>query len=255
MDIVLIVRKGWKSKIDDSAKVASIFLTKNLFSENVEWWADVCNEIDIVIHAAWYAEPGKYLLSDKNKDCQQGTISMAKGAVSSGVKKFVGIGTCLEYDLTEGMLSINTPLRPLSPYAASKAAVYLSLSKSLEKQDVAFSWCRLFYLFGEGEDCRRLVPYIKSQLEDDKKVELTSGHQIRDFMNVSDAGKQIADVALGKNVGAINICSGIPVTVRELAENIASEYGKIELLQFGVRSNNYMDPPCVVGIVGEKAEK
>jgi len=84
---------------------------------------------------------------------------------------------------------------------------------------------------------------------------VTSGHQIRDFMNVSDAGKQIADVALGKNVGAINICSGIPVTVRELAENIASEYGKIGLLQFGVRSNNYMDPPCVVGIVGEKAEK
>jgi dTDP-6-deoxy-L-talose 4-dehydrogenase (NAD+) len=143
----------------------------------------------------------------------------------------------------------------LSPYAASKAAVYLSLSRSLEKQDVAFSWCRLFYLFGEGEDCRRLVPYIKSQLEDDKKVELTSGHQIRDFMNVSDAGKQIADVALGKNVGAINICSGIPITVRELAENIASEYGKIELIQFGVKSNNSIDPPCVVGIVGEKAGK
>ncbi|SVD27396.1 uncharacterized protein METZ01_LOCUS380250, partial [marine metagenome] len=137
VDIVLIVRKGWRSKIDDSAKVASIFLTKNLFSEDVEWWADVCNEIDIVIHAAWYAEPGKYLLSDKNKDCLKGTISMAKGAVYSGVKKFVGIGTCLEYDHTEGMLSINTPLRPLSPYAASKAAVYLSLSKSLEKQDVA----------------------------------------------------------------------------------------------------------------------
>jgi hypothetical protein len=43
--------------------------------------------------------------------------------------------------------------------------------------------------------------------------------------------------------------------VRELAENIASEYGKIELIQFGVKSNNSIDPPCVVGIVGEKAGK
>ena len=29
---------------------------------------------------------------------------------------------------------------------------------------VEFAWCRLFYLYGEGEDPRRLVPYVRAQL-------------------------------------------------------------------------------------------
>jgi nucleoside-diphosphate-sugar epimerase len=250
VDIILVVRKGWQKKIINRKNVTSVFLTKDLFGEDVKWWTDACSEVDVVIHAAWYAEPGRYLLSDKNIDCLQGTINIAKGAVFSDVKKIVGIGTCFEYDLTQGLLSINTPLKPLTPYAASKTATYLALEGWLTHKKVDFSWCRLFYLFGEGEDCRRLVPYIKSKLKENKQVELTSGNQIRDFMDVSDAGRLITEISLGKDVGPINICSGIPITVRQFAEDIASAYDRKDLLRFGARSDNFTDPPCVVGVCG-----
>ena len=58
----------------------------------------------------------------------------------------------------------------------------------------------------------------------------------------------IVDEAMGDRQGAVNICSGIPVTVREIAEEIADEYGRRDLLRFGARPENEIDPPCVVGI-------
>jgi dTDP-6-deoxy-L-talose 4-dehydrogenase (NAD+) len=164
------------------------------------------------------------------------------------VRRVVGIGTCFEYDLTTGNLSIETPLLPLTPYAGAKAAVFLGLSQWLPAQSVEFVWCRLFYLYGEGEDSRRLVPYIRSSLSAGQVAELTSGNQVRDFLDVRVAAEMIVDAAFGDRIGAINICSGIPITVRTLAEHIADEYGRRDLLKFNARPENLIDPPRVVGI-------
>jgi dTDP-6-deoxy-L-talose 4-dehydrogenase (NAD+) len=106
----------------------------------------------------------------------------------------------------------------------------------------------LFYLYGDGENPKRLVPYIRSKLQAGEIAELTSGTQIRDYLNVSEAGEMIVQAAFDATVGPINICSGVPITVRELAEKIADEYGGRELLKFGARADNLIDPPCVVGL-------
>jgi dTDP-6-deoxy-L-talose 4-dehydrogenase (NAD+) len=123
----------------------------------------------------------------------------------------------------------------------------MALSQWLPVHEVEFVWCRLFYLYGEGEAENRLVPYLRHCLSNGHPAELTRGDQIRDFMDVSDAGRMIVDTALGSAQGPVNICSGIPVTVRQLAERIADEYGRRDLLHFGVRPDNHVDPPCVVG--------
>lgn len=246
--LTAVVRDGKESTFKKNPAVENIITTQDLFAETADWWADALLGIDTVIHVAWYAEPGLYLQSSKNLDCLQGTLNMAKGAAQAGVRRFVGVGTCFEYDLSHGMLSVATPLNPLTPYAGAKAAAYIALSQWLPAQTVDFVWCRLFYLYGEGEDARRLVPYLRAKLAAGEPAELTSGNQIRDFMDVSGAGRLIFDAALGILKGPVNICSGIPITVRQLAENIADEYGRRDLLKFGVRPDNLIDPPCVVGV-------
>ena len=246
--LTIIVRDGKQSTFNDNPVIETIISTTDLFAETVDWWANALQGIDTVIHAAWYAEPGQYLQSSKNLDCLQGTLNMAKGAAQAGVRRFVGIGTCFEYNLSHGMLSIETPLKPLTPYAGAKVAAYMALSQWLPAQAVEFVWCRLFYLYGEGEDARRLVPYLRAKLAAGEPAELTSGNQIRDFIDVSEAGRLIVDAGLGTAQGAINICSGIPITVRQLAETIADDYGRRDLLKFGTRPDNLIDPPCVVGL-------
>lgn len=244
----LVVRAGKQSEFSGNEYIEDVVVTPDLFAETPDWWSRVCEGARIVIHVAWYAEPGEYLQSDKNLDCLAGTLQLAKGCATAGVKRFVGIGTCFEYDFTKERLSVDTPLRPLTPYAGAKAAAFMSLSKWLPTKGVEFAWCRLFYLYGEGEDPRRLVPYLHARLERGEPVELTKGNQIRDFMDVREAGRRIVDVALGDAQGPINICSGTPITIRQLAEQIAEQYGRSDLLQFGARPDNPIEPPCILGI-------
>lgn len=243
-----VVREGNVLKLENTDSVEQVITTPDLFAENVDWWRQNCRDINTVIHVAWYAEPGMYLQSAKNLECLVGTLQMAKGAAQAGVKRFIGIGTCFEYDLAGGKLSTDTPLRPQTPYAGAKAAAFLALSQWLPQQDVQFAWCRLFYLHGEGEDPRRLVAHLRSRLAAGQPVELTSGTQIRDFLDVRDAGRMIVETALGSKQGPVNICSGVPITVRQLAEQIADEYGLRDMLKFGARPDNLIDPPCVVGV-------
>lgn len=245
--LIPVVRAGKEGLLSGVRHVDKVITTPDLFSEDEAWWEAQCQNTDLIIHAAWYTEPGKYQQSPLNMDCLVGSLRLARGAAKAGVKRLVGIGTCAEYDQSHGTLTVNTALKPLTPYAATKAALFLALSQWLPSQSVSFAWCRLFYLYGEGEDARRLVPYIRKQLEKGEPAELTSGKQIRDFMDVVDAGRKIAEVALSNHTGPVNVSSGIPITIRQLAERIADEYGRRDLLRFDARPDNIFDPPCVIG--------
>ena len=245
-----VVRVGKQETLARGAAIDTIVASPDIFAESAAWWARACSGADAVIHAAWYAEPGQYLQSPKNQECLSGTLRLAEGAVQAKVRRFVGIGTCFEYDLNAGRLSIETPLRPSTPYGQAKVDAFNALSAMLPRHGVAFAWCRLFYLYGEGEDSRRLVPYVRDRLQAGEPAELSSGSQIRDFLDVREAARVIVEVALGSQEGPVNICSGKPVTVRELAERIADEFGRRDLLRFGARPDNPVDPPCVVGVRG-----
>jgi len=77
----LIVRKGKKNQLPITQEKIEIVETNDLFSESVDWWKEQCEGIDTVLHLAWYAKPGKYLLSDLNTHCLHGSLNIAWGAI------------------------------------------------------------------------------------------------------------------------------------------------------------------------------
>lgn len=243
VDVTCVVRPG--ADIKDSVKTIEV---EDVFALSPGWWAETCQGIDMVLHVAWYAEPGKYLTSEKNLDCLSGTLNLARGAAQAGVRKFVGVGTCFEYDLRPGELTTQTALDPVTPYAAAKASAFMTLNQYLPLQGVDFLWARLFYLYGQGEDPRRLVPYLHQQMQAGERADLTSGTQVRDFMDVDAAAALLLEDAFSDRSGASNIASGQGITVRALAEGIADQYGRRDLLNFGARPDNLTDPPCVIGL-------
>jgi nucleoside-diphosphate-sugar epimerase len=249
LNIVIVSRKKSLAKIADLNKNTKVILSENLFRESLSWWETALQNVDIIIHCAWYAEPGLYLHSEKNFECLTGTLNIANVGSKIGIKKFVGIGSCFEYDLTgSGILSIGSPLNPKTLYACTKVSVFYILGALFSSRNIDFAWCRLFYLYGDGEDSRRLFPYLHHKISNGEIAELTSGNQIRDYINIEYASAYIAEISFGNKTGAINICSGHGKTIRSIAEGIANQYGRLDLLKFDVRDDNLVDPPIIVGI-------
>lgn len=245
--VIVSVRPGHQDRLMMAAE--KIVEIEDVFSLTRDQWQRKLAGVDTIIHSAWYVEPGFYLDSRRNIDCVAGTLTLAEGAMLAGVKHFIGIGTCMEYQLPSDRLNVTSPLGPTTLYSASKLALYRMLKARFpENGPCNFSWCRLFYLFGEGEHPKRLVPYIRKQIEAGETVKLSAGTQLRDFMDVAEAGRQIGNIVATGQPDTINICSGTPITIRNFAENIAAQYGRCDLLEFGTASLHPSDPKAVVGV-------
>ena len=245
---ITIVGKLTIKKFSEYKNVKKCIYTSDLFLQSEEWLLKSLEDIDTVIHLAWYAEPKKYLSSEENLKCLAGTLNLAKAVCRSGVSRFTGVGTCAEYDTKFGVLSIDTPLNPKNLYASCKASAYFTLNSLFANHNIGFAWCRMFFLYGDGESKLRLHGYIRDQISKNKPINLTSGNQIRDYMNISDATKEIISITLSDFCGPFNICSGEGKTVREIAQAIACEMGREDLLKFGVNQKSKFDPDMIVGI-------
>ena len=182
-----------------------------------------------MIHCAWYVNHSDYVESVNNISCLTGVTNIALGAVSSGVKKFIGIGTCLEYK--DPFTKLKKELIPNSLYASSKLSAYFLLTQIFKNTATEFLWCRLYYLYGDGEKSSRLVPYLRRQIEDNEFVAINDPNKNIDILEISVAANMIVKAALGINNGAIDIRSGRVLTVSEFAAEIAKEMGKEWLMK------------------------
>src|SRR5438105_280249 len=78
-----------------------------------------------LLHLAWDVTPGKYWTSLDNIEWVRASLSLFRHFAASGGKRWVGAGTCAEYDWSCGpvLSEETTPLRPTSLYGASKLSL------------------------------------------------------------------------------------------------------------------------------------
>ena len=246
-EMTLVVRD--KSVLDDyPSELVELIVSPDLFAETSEWWFFTCNGIDTIIHCAWNMQQDSRNSIEANAKCFHGTLNLAKGAVKAGVRRFVGIGTCAEYDADSGVVDVTSRLQPITVYGGAKLATFGMLFSYFFQKNVEFAWARLFYLYGENDKPDRLIPYIRRQIATGQPCRLGKGSKIRDYLDVSVAGKMIVTLALGRKCGAFNICSGKGRTLRNIAETIANEFSRKDLLRFDVKNESEFDPPKLVGV-------
>jgi nucleoside-diphosphate-sugar epimerase len=194
------------------------------------------------VHAAWVAEPGKYLASLANVDLMGATLSLAITLARHGCRRVVGIGTCFEYDTNTGYLSEETPLAPAHLYSAAKAGTYLALKQLGVVLGIEVAWARLFYLYGPDEHPRRLVPAIVCALLRGQEAQTTPGLQVRDFLHIEDVASAVGAIVHSDLVGAVNIGSGQPITVAAIVKQLGSVCGRADLVRLGALPYGPGDP-------------
>jgi len=197
---------------------------------------------ELCIHLAWYLVPADYLRAPENLSLLAASLHLVQELARLGCRRFVGVGTCFEYDTDIGRLDESSPTRPRSLYAACKLALSIVLEQLQRDGVMDTVWPRLFYLYGPGEAGSRLVPAVATALLKGERVAVTPGAQLRDYLHVEDAGAAIRLVAESDLTGVVNIGSGTEITIRELVTTLAAIIGCPELVDFGGRDYPPGDP-------------
>jgi nucleoside-diphosphate-sugar epimerase len=206
---------------------------------------------DVIVHLAWYAAPTTYLMSDENFAHAHAAATLFLLARDLGCKRFVGAGTCFEYDTSLGLLREDSPTRPESVYAASKLATFLMIDRAARQAGVSFAWLRFFYPYGPFEAPGRLLSSALASLLAGRFAKTTRGEQLRDFIHVDDVARAIGLVATSSAEGIVNVGSGTVVSVRDAVSELARCIGRPDLLEIGAMPYREGDPMNVQADIGK----
>ncbi|MEM6457867.1 MAG: NAD-dependent epimerase/dehydratase family protein [Planctomycetota bacterium] len=171
-----------------------------------------------------------------------GTLNVLEAARSAGVGRVVFAASSSAYGDTPTLPKVETmPVRPRSPYAATKVAGEALLrayanSYAAEGGPDAVS-LRYFNIFGPRQNANSayaavIAAFAKALLSGERPVVFGDGEQSRDFTYVDNAvhANLLAAAADGRLGGAVcNIACGQRVTVNALAAAMAGALGRGDL--------------------------
>lgn len=197
-----------------------------------------------LLHLAWYAVPGKFWSAPENQDWLRASRDLLAVFLAGGGRRFVGAGTCAEYDWTmEGVRNESEAACPGTEYGCAKAAFW----RDVESSGGSHAWGRVFFPYGPHEPLPRLIPTVICALLAGRPVPLSRGDQIRDFLFVEDLGDAFAALLDSPAQGPVNLASGKGYCIREVAEFIQARLGGE--LQFGARTPLMPEPGSLVASV------
>jgi nucleoside-diphosphate-sugar epimerase len=130
-------------------------------------------------------------------------------------------------------------------YGKAKHALHSSLQNFAREFGVSYAWGRLFFLFGPHEPPQRFIPSIIRPLLRNEEAKTSHGEQIRDFMFVEDVGEAFVQLLDSDVSGAVNIASGSPLSLKDIAEMIAGIIGRPDLLRLGALEAPAGEPPIL----------
>ncbi len=248
------------------------------FREDVRWHqADLLDPVavssllarvhpELLVHLAWYGEHGRFWTSPENVRWVESSLALVRAFAAAGGRRAVMAGTCAEYywaaiepaqpDLPLPRChELRTPIGSETLYGTCKRAANLVAERFAATADVELAYGRVFFLYGPDEQPGRLVAQVARSLLAGERVATSDGHQIRDFLHVEDVAEAFAAILDSDVLGAVNVASGEPVTVRDVIESVAAHVGRPELVDWGAHPRAKDDPEVLLADIGRLREE
>jgi len=208
----------------DFAASADIKVCEYQLGKEAEFLASIqTTRFDGVIHLAWHGLPDYRNISHIDRNVCA-SYRLVRGLVDAGVERVLVAGTCLEYGMSEGCLQEDTVTDPTTSYGIAKDSLRKLLQQLQAEHPFELIWARLFYMHGSGQNPKSLVATLNQAIErGDKVFRMSPGDQLRDFLPVTRVAECLIDLLESKTAdGVVNCCSGKPVSVISLVQEIAS---------------------------------
>ncbi len=168
-----------------------------------------------------------------------GTANVLEAARQSGVKRVIFAASSSAYGDSEVLPKVETmPVRPKSPYAASKVACEAMMFAYAACYELDTASLRYFNIFGPRQNSNSayaavIAAFAKALKSGQRPKIFGDGEQSRDFTFVDNAvhANLLAARRVERVKGeAINIACGRRITVNELANRMAELVGKPDLV-------------------------
>ena len=188
----------------------------------------------VVYHLAGWADVGGSWKApvEAFRTNAEGTLNVLSAAVDAKVGRVLAVSSADVYgkvDPSELPLTEDSPLRPASPYAASKvAADYLGLQAWLGR-GLPVLRVRAFNHLGPGQTDKFVAPALASRIA---HAERDGGNVLpigdlsarRDFTDVRDVVRAYRLLVQHGEPGEVyNVCSGIDMAVQDLADQLLAQ--------------------------------
>lgn len=190
---------------------------------------------DVLIHLAWEGLPNYGALHHLERTLPE-TCQFLRTMVQQGLESLTVAGTCYEYGLQSGCLSEETLPSPTTSYATAKDTVRRYLEILQTHNPFRLRWTRLFFMYGEGQNSRALIPQLDDAIASGREsFDMSGGEQLRDYLPVEQIAAMIVKVSLQQKYdGIFNVCSGTPISIRRLVEQRIQEKGATIRVNLGI---------------------
>jgi len=187
---------------------------------------------EVCVHTAWITTPGVYLEAPENERFRDTSHLFLRRVQELGANHVVGLGTCIEYQISSQPLSEErTPITPTTLYARCKNDLRLALESDSRARGFRFCWARIFYPYGPGEHPSRLCTSLIAKLSRGEEVVLKTPRSTKDYIYIDDIASALLQLVEQRAEGGVNVGTGIGVTVWELAQALGRMLGRPELVK------------------------
>jgi dTDP-glucose 4,6-dehydratase len=152
-----------------------------------------------------------------------GTHHLVEASLRADVSPFIYVSTDEVYgSISEGEWTEDWPLRPSSPYAASKASGEMIAYSYWRTHDLDVRITRCSNNYGPYQHVEKLIPLFITNLLSGRPVPLYGdGRNVREWLHVDDHCRAIHLVLTKARAGAIyNIGGGTNLSNREMADRL-----------------------------------
>jgi len=185
---------------------------------------------DVVYHLAALSHVGQSWSSPGRsfRVNAEGTLHVLRACLETGVGRVVVILSSEVYGNAsdESALREDAPLRPVTPYGASKAAADLVALQMHLADRLHVVRIRPFGHTGPGQSDQFVVPALamriaRAERDDVGEIPVGSLDAVRDLSDVRDVVRAYRLLALEGVAGeAYNVCSGTGVSIRAIADTL-----------------------------------
>jgi GDP-4-dehydro-6-deoxy-D-mannose reductase len=160
-----------------------------------------------------------------------GALNVLRACADAGVERVLVAGSADEYGAVgpdDLPLTEEAPIRPVTPYGASKAAADVLALQAFLGDGLGTLRVRAFNHTGPGQSTSMLVPGLAQRIADAEraagsKVDVGRLDVVRDLSDVRDVVRAYRLLVEHGTPGeAYNVCSGRGVTVRDVADTLLS---------------------------------